>query len=362
MNGAAALSADMTRQLLVPQIHRMPWCLPTVFCNSWAGAWNQIVHLSSSLEGKKKKEIGVKLERSHDSCCRHDDGVEMWGLFRRRYERFCASVLCVKQKKRGCEPASNREQSHKHERGTMKPRGIIFRPCNNCVFVFKWGELARTSILVPSSVGWNKNLNNWQILKKKKKRRSTLAAALQLKSSTIPSKTSRNSSPPLNTVHWQSPVGNIDVYVCVCGWMPAWNCGSHVKQIAEITPIPLLGNPPISCHWFVDLLARFPFPFLSFLPRPSCHPSPLQTCHLERQMPSPNCWPAPTATGATSAWHHWRSTSSTAMRRTRRTSPAPCATTRLRTALSSSGIWPHTSLRGIRLDAFFFFLIPLSDS
>lgn len=34
----AALPADTARQLLVPQIRRMPGCLPTVLGNSWAGA------------------------------------------------------------------------------------------------------------------------------------------------------------------------------------------------------------------------------------------------------------------------------------------------------------------------------------
>lgn len=38
LDRAAALLADTTGQLLVPQIHRMPWCLPTVLSNSWAGA------------------------------------------------------------------------------------------------------------------------------------------------------------------------------------------------------------------------------------------------------------------------------------------------------------------------------------
>lgn len=130
------------------------------------------------------------------------------------------------------------------------------------------------------------------------------------------------------------------------------SCGADCRDNSHTT----LGSPPVSCHWFADLLARFPFPFPFLLLPPLLLPlSPVQTCHLERQMPSPNCWPAPTATGATSVWHRWRSTSSTVMRRTRRTSPAPCVTTRLLTALSLSDIWPHTSLRGIRWGEFLFF-------
>lgn len=166
---------------------------------------------------------------------------------------------------------------------------------------------------------------------------------------------------------------HVKLYKCVCeesgggrsaadASLTLWlSCGADCRDNSHTT----LGSPPVSCHWFADLLARFPFPFL--LPPPPAPPlllplSPVQTCHLERQMPSPNCWPAPTATGATSVWHRWRSTSSTAMRRTRRTSPAPCATTRLLTALSLSGIWPHTSLQGIRWGGFTFFFFSSSSS
>ena len=83
LDRAAALLADTTGQLLVPQIHRMPWCLPTVLSNSWAGAWNQIAHLWSSPEGEKKKKWlggGFELEWAHDSYCRRDERVSGNGI------------------------------------------------------------------------------------------------------------------------------------------------------------------------------------------------------------------------------------------------------------------------------------------
>lgn len=90
---AAVHPADTARQLLVPQIRCMPRCLPTALSNSWAGACNQIVHLSRSLkENKIIKKSRAELERSHDSCCSHDDededDVETKGLFGGRFWRF----------------------------------------------------------------------------------------------------------------------------------------------------------------------------------------------------------------------------------------------------------------------------------
>lgn len=135
------------------------------------------------------------------------------------------------------------------------------------------------------------------------------------------------------------------MYMCVSGH----GCQPETMVLCRAdcsdTSHTIPGSTPISCHWFADLLDRF----LSLTPLPFSPPvSPTQTCHLELQMLSPNCWPAPTATGVTSAWHRSRSTSSTATRRTRRTSPAPCVTTRLLTALSLSDIWPRTSPTEIR--------------
>lgn len=113
--------------------------------------------------------------------------------------------------------------------------------------------------------------------------------------------------------------------------------GTLVAQIAVISVMPSRAVSPLAA---TDLLTSWPvsLPLVSRL----------QTCHLELQMLLPNCWPAPTATGATSAWHHWRSTSSTATRRMKRTFPALCAATRLPTAPSSSGIWWRTSQGQIR--------------
>lgn len=113
--------------------------------------------------------------------------------------------------------------------------------------------------------------------------------------------------------------------------------GTLVEQIAVIPVIPSRAVSPLAA---IDLLTFWP----ASLPLVSR----LQTCHLELQMLLPNCWPAPTATGATSAWHHWRSTSSTATRRMKRTFPALCVATRLPTAPSSSGIWWRTSQGQIR--------------
>lgn len=36
------------------------------------------------------------------------------------------------------------------------------------------------------------------------------------------------------------------------------SCGADCRDNSHTT----LGSPPVSCHWFADLLARFPFPFL----------------------------------------------------------------------------------------------------
>lgn len=109
------------------------------------------------------------------------------------------------------------------------------------------------------------------------------------------------------------------------------------RQIAMILVNPSQAISPLAA---IDLLTFWP---ASFSPV-----SRLQTFHLELQMLLPSCWPAPTVTEATSVWHLWRSTSSIAMRRTRRTFLALSVTTRLLTGPSSSGIWWRTSRGQIR--------------
>lgn len=101
-SSSVGVSADTSGQLLVPQIHRMPWCLPTVSSNSWARGgvcrWGGGVKSDSAplqtpspplclpvreREREKRGQVGVDLLIS---CCRRQ---------REEEEEVCAPPLCA---------------------------------------------------------------------------------------------------------------------------------------------------------------------------------------------------------------------------------------------------------------------------
>ncbi len=127
-------------------------------------------------------------------------------------------------------------------------------------------------------------------------------------------------------MHWRE---------CVCGWQCQLWRWHTVEQIVQIPPRTTLGTAPIHCHWFADLLARCPFLSAADLPpgTPDAFAQLLTCPYCDRGYKR-----------LTSLKEHI----STGTRKTRRTSPALCAATRLLTALSWRDIWPHTSQDEIR--------------